>query len=436
MTVLYWMVLCAVVQAALGLPKYEAVDQGTIEMLQEYIRINSTSGGDLSEAVSFLKNAVEGNVNVTTYEFTKGYPIVVFKWQGKDPSLSSVMLNSHMDVVPANHEDGWKYPPFSGTMDENGDIYGRGTQDTKSLSLQHLYAVLQLWNEKSLLRDVYVTIMPDEELGAKNGMQSFIKSQAFKNMNVGVVMDEGVAFPDKMSPVFYQDKVAWQFQVDCYGISAHGSQFPATNVTATGKCNNFINRLFEFRDQQYELYKNFTEFGAEKYTTVNLNKINGGFATNVVPAKVTLVVDIRPATNTDEKALEAQLKQWAAEAGSDVTLTYLSKDKLSPATIINGSNPYWVRFKAASEKINYPILPVVPPGSTDSRFIRNIGIPAFGFSPMANTPTLLHEVNERINADVFLKGIKVMKEIIKALSNTPGNETDNKPFAYVTQMKG
>ena len=34
------------------------------------------------------------------------------------------------------------------------------------------------------------------------------------------------------------------------------------------------------------------------------------------------------------------------------------------------------------------------PASTDSRYVRKEGIVAFGFSPMANTPVLLHDHNE------------------------------------------
>jgi aminoacylase len=38
--------------------------------------------------------------------------------------------------------------------------------------------------------------------------------------------------------------------------------------------------------------------------------------------------------------------------------------------------------------------PEVFPASTDARYFRKIGLPAFGFSPMANTPVLLHDHNE------------------------------------------
>lgn len=57
------------------------------------------------------------------------------------------------------------------------------------------------------------------------------------------------------------------------------------------------------------------------------------------------------------------------------------------------------------------------PGGTDSRYIRNVGIPAIGFSPMNNTPWLLHDHDEYILADVYLRGIEIYKKIISNLAN-------------------
>jgi aminoacylase len=34
------------------------------------------------------------------YKVVENKPIVVLTWMGQDPSLPSILLNSHMDVVP------------------------------------------------------------------------------------------------------------------------------------------------------------------------------------------------------------------------------------------------------------------------------------------------------------------------------------------------
>ena len=60
--------------------------------------------------------------------------------------------------------------------------------------------------------------------------------------------------------------------------------------------------------------------------------------------------------------------------------------------------------------------PEIFPASTDSRFLRELGIPALGFSPMRNTPILLHDHNEYIDEGVFVEGISVYERLITALA--------------------
>lgn len=63
------------------------------------------------------------------------------------------------------------------------------------------------------------------------------------------------------------------------------------------------------------------------------------------------------------------------------------------------------------------LKPQIFPGGTDSRFVRDIGVPAIGFSPINNTPILLHDHNEYLNKDVFVTGINIYYKAIKAVAD-------------------
>lgn len=63
------------------------------------------------------------------------------------------------------------------------------------------------------------------------------------------------------------------------------------------------------------------------------------------------------------------------------------------------------------------MIPEVFPAATDSRYFRQKGVPCFGFSPMRNTPVLLHDHNEFISTEVFLEGIKVFDSLILDMAN-------------------
>ncbi len=50
-------------------------------------------------------------------------------------------------------------------------------------------------------------------------------------------------------------------------------------------------------------------------------------------------------------------------------------------------------------------------------FISQIGIPALGFSPINNTPNLLHNDNEFLNEETFLRGLDIYYNIIRSLAS-------------------
>merc|ERR1712107_214497 len=114
-----------------------------------------------------------GDLPYKITECVPGKPFLVMTWVGTDPGLPSVLLNSHTDVVPVFPEH-WKYEPFSAHKDENGDIYGRGTQDMKCVGIQHIEAVRRLKEQgKKFKRTIHLVFVPEEEVGGLEGMKPF-----------------------------------------------------------------------------------------------------------------------------------------------------------------------------------------------------------------------------------------------------------------------
>ncbi|CAM6099551.1 unnamed protein product [Calypogeia fissa] len=68
------------------------------------------------------------------------------------------------------------------------------------------------------------------------------------------------------------------------------------------------------------------------------------------------------------------------------------------------------------------IIPNVVTASSDSRFLRMKGIPAFGFTPVQNVPVLMHAHNEFMNAWEFLKGITVFEQVIQFCETYTGDD--------------
>lgn len=49
----------------------------------------------------------------------------------------------------------------------------------------------------------------DEEVGGHQGMELFVETDRFAQLNAGVVLDEGLASSDDVFTVFYGERSAW-----------------------------------------------------------------------------------------------------------------------------------------------------------------------------------------------------------------------------------
>jgi len=387
------------------------------KVFRDYIRIPSVQPDpDYYQAVEFLVDQAKSlGLPYKTHECCPGKPILIITWEGTDPSLSSVILNSHMDVVPVFPEH-WTYPPFSAFKDESGNIYGRGSQDMKSVGIQHLEAVRRLKaGGVRLRRTVHITYVPDEEIDGEFGMLGFVKTPEFRALNVGLSLDEGIASADDEVPLYYGERNCFWIKVTCQGSPGHGSRF--LENTAGEKAQKVINKLLEFRAEEKARLEANPDLTLGDVTTVNLTLMEGGVQVNVVPDKFILNFDIRITPKTDIVEFEAMLRGWLAEAGDDIELEFIVKYADQTMTSVASDDPWFSAIIKATNKHQLKVRPQVLSANTDARYLREAGIAAFGFSPMPNTPVLLHDHNEFLNEQVFLRGIDIFVDIVQNVGN-------------------
>ena len=68
-------------------------------------------------------------------------------------------------------------------------------------------------------------------------------------------------------------------------------------------------------------------------------------------------------------------------------------------------------------EVRGPVVPTFISGVTDSRYFRQRGIPAYGFSPFTVNPEDqrgIHAVDEYLPADAFLRGIETLRRVLIA----------------------
>lgn len=392
-------------------------DNVAIKNFREYLKIPSVQPNvNYDACVSFLRAQAAGlGLPARVYEPLRGKPIVVLTWPGVEPALPAVLLNSHMDVVPV-FQNSWKHPPFSAHMDADGKIFARGSQDMKCVGIQYLEAIRRLQQDGvRLKRTLHISFVPDEEIGGHDGMAKFVHTEDFKSLNVGFALDEGMANPGEEFILFYGERSIWQLHIHCTGQPGHGSLL--LDNTAGEKLRYVIDKFMDLRQKEKDVLESNPKLTIGDVTTINLTQVYGGVQSNVVPEKLTAVFDIRIAVTVDHVEFENMIKQWLKEAGDGVTYEFEQRNPCVPNTKMDNSNPFWVAFKSAADKMGLQLDCRIFPAATDSRYVRKVGIPAFGFSPMNNTPVLLHDHNEFLKADIFLKGIDIYINLLTAVAN-------------------
>uniref|UniRef100_A0A1I8NET2 N-acyl-aliphatic-L-amino acid amidohydrolase n=1 Tax=Musca domestica TaxID=7370 RepID=A0A1I8NET2_MUSDO len=286
----------------------------------------------------------------------------------------------------------------------------------KCVGMQYLGALRKL-KERGVQfkRTIHVSFVADEEMGGGLGMREFVNTSEFKSLNIGFSMDEGLASPTEEFPVFYAERSVWRIYFNINGQAGHGSLLLKNTVGE--KANYILHKMMSMREQQVRRLENNPDLTIGDVTTINLTQVRGGVQSNVVPPTMVLGFDVRLALDVDHKEFEEQLHKWCEEAGGDINLTYDQKRPRVPPTATDDSNPFWVAFKAAADELALKVKPQIFTGGTDSRYIRQVGIPALGFSPMNNTPVLLHDHDEFLQADIYLRGIEIYTKIIENLAN-------------------
>ncbi|CAH1646602.1 unnamed protein product [Spodoptera littoralis] len=402
--------------------KYEHyLDDPAVKLFREYLQIDTSKAENIQAGLDFwIHQANDVGLPYAVYS-PAGKPIFVATLEGSDPSLPSIMLNSHMDVVTVEASE-WKYPPFAAYMDENGDIFGRGAQDTKDIAIQYLEAIKRLKNDNvTLPRTLHITIVTDEESGSTQGMRVFVNTTEFKTLNVGFALDEGQTTPGDTILASFVDKRAWSICFIIRGVGGHGSLMP--DGTAMDNFHTFLNAVYDYKDTQKAILKSIANstVGAATYTSININIVKGGLARNVIATEVEAIMDMRLATDADPKDIETMINSWLRAAGNNNSVTYLRHDTESRITSVDSTNPFWVSMQNTLSRMGIRLEPVVKTAMSDATFIRNKGIPTIGFATKTKTIPRLHAKDEYQNVETFLRGIDIYTEVLKGLANVPSS---------------
>lgn len=234
---------------------------------------------------------------------------------------AGVALSGHTDVVPVEGQK-WTSDPFIVT-ERDGKLYGRGTADMKGFIACVLAAVPDFVS-RPLAVPIHLAFSYDEEIGCL-GVRPMIAEFGKRLTKPRMVF---VGEPTAMSVVdSHKGPVRWRIEVK--GRAAHSSMAPlgVNAITVAGKL------LRELSDIEHELKLRPQDPRFDPpYATLQVTRIEGGTATNIVPVNCTLQFDVRAIPGVDIAAIDRRIRAFAAnvclpemhkvapEAGIDIAI--------------------------------------------------------------------------------------------------------------------
>ena len=433
-------------------------DEG-VEWLRGYLRIDTSNPpGNESNAASYLARILHREGISTRLLVTpEGRVNLYARLAAEKAREGALVLLHHMDVVPAGSE--WTRDPWGAEIVE-GRMWGRGAIDAKSLGVSHLAALIDLKRQQTVLkRDVIFLAVADEETGGSRGTRWLLEEHADLFAGVASVLNEGGSNRAVGERLFWwgievaQKRPLW-LRVKTQGRGGHGSTFNPTSAAhqllgslanlftepwpprVTPAAKDYFGALANFHGGPFRevfggpdlesVEREFQRMIKEgRSGTVLLPGMIAFFQDtlqvtsletptsiiNVVPAEASALLDIRLLPDTPVDEMLARLRKGMGNNPSIEVL--LSSPEASSSPI--DSPTYQALDVVLGTRA--PLVPSFITGTTDSRYFRERGIPAYGFSPFVlrgDEVRGIHGADESMPVQKFRQGLETMREVVQA----------------------
>jgi len=255
----------------------------TLQLLRDMIAIPSVnpmranSGESVEKGMAnFIENVLTGaRIDCERQTVVEGRDNVIAIVHATNGDVNGLMLNSHMDTVPV---DNMSIKPFDPVI-ADGCVFGRGSCDAKASLAAMMSAVIECANQPDRPRPVVFAAMADEEFGFTGSWKLIEKSWPVSACVVGE--------PTLLRRVIaHKGIVRWRIEVR--GLSAHGAT-PELGRNAVYDGARVALALEEYAQHLREK-QSHPRLG---HSTLNVGRVTGGHAVNIVPDKCVFELEQR-----------------------------------------------------------------------------------------------------------------------------------------------
>src|SRR5215510_302374 len=435
--------------------------QIAFDIYKELVEINTvTATGDTVRATQAMAARLRAagftgsDVQVLSPAPRKGNLVARLRGTGK---RKPILLLAHTDVVDARPED-WSLDPFKLT-ERDGYFYGRGTTDDKFMAAAFVANLIRYKQEGyTPERDIIVALEADEEIGDAMGLgirwllthhRPLIDAECAVNEGGRVGLKAGKPV---WNSVQVAEKVFISYKLEATDRGGHSSLPTKDNpihrlAEALARLSKFsfpfslneITRTFFLRAAELETPQTAADmraiaagrpeldalsstrlsadpiYNAQLRTTCVATQIQGGHAVNALPQRASATVNCRVLPGEPIGEVYATLKRVLAD--DEISITPFGGPVLSTPSALHGEVMAAIERLSAEFWPGIPVIPTMSAAGTDSTYLRNAGIPAYGHSGLADDVDdfRAHGRDERVPVKSFFEGQEYLYRLVMAL---------------------
>ena len=374
---------------------------------------------------------------------------------GSSKTLKPMLLLAHIDVVEAKRED-WTRDPFT-LVEENGNFYGRGTADDKSMAAAWTDMLVRFKKTGyAPARTIKMALTCGEETTyAFNGAQWLTQNKPELIAAEFALNEGGGGDTDGHGKLLSQsmqvgEKAVQNFRLETTNPGGHSSipvpdnaiyqladaltkihhyEFPLkmTDTTRAFFTGVGASRKDKLGDALLTLVKHPDDKAAEALantdrtyhsmlrTTCVATLLDGGHANNALPQRAGANVNCRIFPGESVATTQATLEKVVSDPGVKIT-------PVPPIRPLAAPPPLDPKIMGPAEKLSakyfpgVPVIPAMSTGATDGIFLEAIGIPTYGVPGMWGDPdgNGVHGLNERMEARSLYVGRDYLTDLVKA----------------------
>jgi succinyl-diaminopimelate desuccinylase len=377
-----------------------------VALCADLVRIDSQNPpGDTGPLAAAIERLLADEPGIATRRITAKAPAVnLLATIAGHAAGRRLVMNGHLDTFPAGDPARWTVPPLGGAI-VDGRIYGRGAADMKAgLAAAVLAGKLLARHRTAWSGELVLTLVGDEETGGLWGTQHLLKA-------VPEAAGDFMLSADAGSPqvVRIGEKGQLWLEVTAAGKANHGAHVHL-GINAIERLTAALGRLTGLRamacpipagvlavmdaaQQVSEAVSGIGEAHTLAHVTLNIGRIEGGSAVNIIPDAARALCDVRFPPGLAVADIVRQIERLIGGAPG-IAHRVLSATE---ATVTDPDHE-GVRLAVANAASVVPGGAVVNMrvGFSDARFYRLHGVPSIVYGP---TPHNMGGPDENVTID-------------------------------------